>query len=116
LVGADHRDLPPWLRYAGREKLTSAMNATKWREVVEVMTSLTSGPPRFRIKDLQGAEPGQWDREWVYHPRPWETIEWLEIAVDSSQESEVVSALRLIGVPFSRESGNLRILGWLRPV
>lgn len=91
------------------------MNATKWREATEAMRHLPGGPPGFCIKDIRGPEPVRaiWDREWYYHPRPWETIEWLEICPDPRHD-EIVSTLRTIGVPFSIEEDRIRIWGWLR--
>lgn len=105
-----------WRRYAEREGLVSAMNATKWLEATEAMRHLDGGSPSFRIKDIQGPEPGPaaWDREWFYHPRPWETIEWLEIDRDPRHD-EIVAILKGFGVPISLEEGRIRIWGWLRP-
>jgi hypothetical protein len=104
------------MRYAEREQLVSAMNATKWRETSEAMRHLIGGPPCFRIKDIQGPEPEAetWDREWFYHPRPWETIEWLEIQTEP-RHNEIVRILKQIGVPISIEAARIRIWGWLRP-
>jgi hypothetical protein len=114
-MGANRRKKPAWLRYAEREGMTSAMNATKWREVAGAMRDMRGGPPRFRIKDIEGPEPSDnWDREWFYHPLPWETIEWLEISPDPGQEPDIVAALRSIGVLFTMAAGRLRIRGWLR--
>ncbi|MDG3004740.1 DUF6678 family protein [Paludisphaera mucosa] len=115
-MGERRREVEAWRRYAERERLVSAMNATKWREVVEAMRGLSGGPPGFRIKDIQGPEPAlaTWDREWIYHPRPWETIEWLEIHADPRREA-IVEALKRIGAPISLDEGRIRIWGWLRP-
>jgi hypothetical protein len=109
-----HPDL--WRRFAEREGLVSAMNATKWRETTEAMRNLSGGPPGFRIKDIRGPEPGleDWDREWYYHPRPWETIEWLEIRPDPRRD-EIVGILKGIGAAISLEGDRIRIWGWLRP-
>jgi hypothetical protein len=105
-----------WRRYIEREQLASTMNATKWRETTEAMRHLVGGPPGFRLKDIQGPGlwPDFWDREWYYHPRPWETIEWLKIQPDPRQY-EIMAILRAIGAPFSLEGGHIRIWGWLRP-
>ena len=115
-MGTDHREKPAWLRSAERQRLVSAMNASKWREATESMRHLEGGPPRFRVKDIDGPEPGPeaWDREWYYHPRPYETIEWLEIDPDGRME-QVMTALTSLGVPFVAEGGLIRIRGWLRP-
>ena len=104
-----------WRRLVEREQLVSAMNATKWRETVEAMIRFPGGPPGFRIKDLLGSEPqvDSWDHEWYYHPRPWETIEWLEIQPDA-RHSDIVAVLKAIGVPISIEDNRIRLWGWLR--
>lgn len=110
------REAMAWRRYVEREQLVSAINATKWREATDAMRHLAGGPPGFRIKDILGPDPSDraWDREWFYHPRPWETIEWLEIHPDPRQ-GEIMATLRRIGAPFSLEAGHIRIWGWLRP-
>ena len=41
-----------------------------WEEATEAMRHLPGGPPRFRIKDMDGAAASGWDREWYYHPPP----------------------------------------------
>jgi hypothetical protein len=113
-MGADHRTKPAWLRSAERQGLVSAMNATKWREVAEAMRHLPGGPPRYRIKDIETAGPGGWDREWYYHPLPYETIEWLDVDPDV-RAAEVQTALTAIVVPVVPVGQFLRITGWLRP-
>jgi len=113
-MSADHRRKPAWLRSAERQGLVSAMNATKWREVTEAMRHLAGGSPRFRIKDIDGVQPGGWEREWYYHPRPYETIEWLEIDPDTRRE-QVLAALAAVGVLIAVEEGLVRVLGWFRP-
>src|SRR5690242_13641229 len=113
-MGQERREPEPWRRYVEREGLVSAMNATKWREATEAMRHMVGGPPGFRIKDILGQEPGcvTWDREWYHHPRPWETIEWLEIQPDDRHDA-IVSTLKGIGAPLSIEEGRIRIWGWL---
>ncbi len=112
------RETQSRLRLVERERLVSAMNATKWLEVTEAMRQLPGGPPGFRLKDIHCTSfvwPGHsWDREWYYHPRPWEDIEWLEIEPDLRQE-EIAASLKRIGAPFSIEGGIVRVWGWLRP-
>ena len=102
------------LRYIEQNGLVSAMNATKWRETTEAMRQLPGGPPQFRRKDLRWPYPEAWEGEWFYHPRPWETIEWLEIRSEARTE-QIAGILRTIGTPFTVENGNIRITGWLRP-
>jgi hypothetical protein len=113
-MGADHGQKPAWLRSAERRGLVSAMNATKWREATEAMRHLPGGPPRFRVKDIDAAVPGDWDSEWYYHPRPYEVIEWVEIDPDRRPE-QVRAALAAVGVPVVVVGELVRVLGWLRP-
>ena len=113
-MGAEHRKKPAWLRSAERQGLVSVMNTTKWREVVEAMLSLPGGPPRFRIKDIDAASAIGWDREWYHHPRPYETIEWLEIDPEGRAD-EVLAALAAVDVTVHIDSGLVRIIGWRRP-
>jgi hypothetical protein len=118
-MGADHREKPAWFRSAERQGLVSAMNATKWREATEAMRHLPGGPPRFRMKDIDGTAAfgwaDGWDREWYYHPRPYETIEWLEIDPEG-RTAQILAALTAVSVPARLEGGLVRIVGWLRPV
>src|SRR2546422_177399 len=99
-MAANHRHKPKWFRSAERQELVSSMNATKWQEATEAMRLLPGGPPRFRVKDIHGPVPSEtaWDREWFYHPRPHETIEWLEIDPDS-RAAELLAVLGKLGVP-----------------
>jgi Family of unknown function (DUF6678) len=90
------------------------MNATKWREATEAIRHLSGRPPRFRIKDIDGAAVSGWDREWYYHLRPHETIECLEIDPDA-RLADVLAALASVGEPAAVEGGLVRIRGWLRP-
>lgn len=115
-MGRERGESESWRRYVERERLVSAMNATKWREATEAMSVMVGGPPGFRIKDIRGPEPGAdaWDREWTYHPRPWETIEWLEIRPDPRHD-QIVGLLKGVGAPISLEGGRIRVWGWLRP-
>jgi len=90
------------------------MNATKWREAAETMRQLPGGPPRFRMKDIDAEYITEWDREWYYHPRPFETLEWLEIDPDSRGE-QVLSALLAVGIRPEKTGELIRIVGWIRP-
>src|SRR5438128_1332110 len=95
-----HRKPEAWRRLVEREGLVSAMNATKWRETTEAMRLFPGGAPGFRIKDLGAEHVSAWDCEWYYHPHPWETIEWMEIAPDPRRD-EIIATLRHIGAPIS---------------
>ena len=113
-MGAGHRQKPGWLRSAERQGLVSALNASKWREVCEAMQHLPGGPPRYRVKGIDSTGPSDWDREWFYHPRPYELNEWVEIDPDSRGE-QVRAALAAAGVPVVSVGEFVRVVGWLRP-
>jgi hypothetical protein len=113
-VGAGHRQNPAWLRSVERQGLVSALNATKWREVCEAMRHLPGGPPQYRVQGIDADGPGDWDREWFYHPRPYELNAWVEIDPDTRAE-QVRAALAAVGVPVVAVGALLRVVGWLRP-
>jgi hypothetical protein len=115
------RDAPEDLRrkvrrLMERNGLCSVMNDTKWREVCLGMYALEPRP-RFRTRDLL-SPPGYvsaWDREWYYHPRPYLTIEWMEVEpVEGANVGPVVDVLRRVGAPFERTDGGVRVYGYTR--
>ena len=94
--------------------LASVLNDTKWRELCDAMRSFAGFLPRFRIKDLLGMQPSEWDGEWYYHPYPYFSIEWLQI--DSMGHlGEVTQALIDHNIPFSRDGEYLRVWGYTLP-
>ena len=56
-MGANRRKKPAWLRYAEREGMTSAMNATKWRDDLLQFHHLGKRSKRTRHVEEAGAEP-----------------------------------------------------------
>jgi hypothetical protein len=64
------------------------MNDTKWREICEAFRHWPK-PPRFRIRDLLAPANfvSDWDGEWYYHPKPYVTIEWLEVELPEDKET-----------------------------
>ncbi len=112
-MGAGHRPKPAWLRSAERQGLVSAMNATKWREATEAMRVLSGGPPRFRIKDIDAAGPGGWDREWFHHVGPdYCSIEWLEIDPRDCDRESIRMILSEIGAPYEEAGQFFRVIGY----
>jgi hypothetical protein len=91
------------------------MNDTKWDEVRVAMYALDDYSPRWRTRDIESGHVSQWDREWYYHFRNggYEFIEWLEIAIDSPEQRELVrDCLRRIGVPGVEDVDGFRVLGY----
>ena len=115
-MGAGHRVKPDWLLSAERQGLVSAMNATKWREVATAMHALPGGSPSWVAKDIDREGPSGRDRDWVYHLRPFETVEWVDIPCgEGSRANEVLAALSAVGVRGVRTADGVRVYGWLRP-
>lgn len=114
-----------------REQLVSVMNDTKWCEAIAVLQELEGIAIAFRVKTVRGAAPSTsaWEHSFPWHlPRPWETIEWVDInpivryrrgqlladeEVDFTEQ--IVQALRSVYVPFSYEETAIRIWGYVRP-
>lgn len=90
------------------------MSNTKWNELRFAMLELDSLRPRWRTKDINGAIC-HWDGDWFYHLKcgGYETIEWLEIEILSTQQdNEVLAALRKIHLPGKRVENGFRIYGF----
>jgi hypothetical protein len=99
---------------AGGE-LIPVMNNTKWRELIAELRAGSEFNPKFRAKDVFGADGyiSQWDGELHYHIHPVQTIEWLELR--SSSSNWLFSFLTKHSIPFSLEGGIPRIWGYTRP-
>src|SRR5688572_6119486 len=99
---------------ATRRGLASYMNDTKWREVCEGFRHWPQ-PPRFRVHDLL-ADDGyvsEWDREWYYHPRPYVSIQWLEVELRPEQLLPALDLCKGVGAAaVERTDAGLRIWGW----
>lgn len=114
-MGAAHRVKPDWLLSAERQGLVSAMNATKWREVAAAMHALPGGPPTWVAKDIDRDGQSGRDRDWVYHLRPYETLEWVDVFCNESEAVKVLAALAPVGVRAVPTASGVRLYGWLRP-
>ncbi len=117
-------------RYIIREGLSSLMNDTKWREVMDIVQEVMGNNIRFRIKDVRGTEQeaDHWTGSFPYHvPQPYKTIEWFEIATIVEQRignpsvatvqdltESLVHALRTKHIPFYPQEGTIRIPGYIR--
>ena len=113
----------------------SRMNATKWREMIEVLSDL---PLFYRFLWVHVPGVSEWGNVWIpytgstyfdTHMGPFRTfaIEWLEIdhiteitrgllldpeRVDHSAEIE--SRLKAINVPYEWVEDNIRVIGYVR--
>jgi hypothetical protein len=94
--------------------LVSYMNDTKWREVCYGFRNWTPAP-RFRVHDLLAADGyvSEWDREWYYHPRPYVSIQWLEVELSPEQIPLALALCKGVGAPVERTSVGIRIWGWV---
>lgn len=91
------------------------MNDTKWDELRLAMYDLGELSPRWRTRDVESGDECPWDGEWFYHFRcgGYETIEWVEIRIDSpDQEQAVLSALKAIHVPGRRSEAGFKVYGY----
>ena len=93
------------------------MNDTKWREVCELFRHWSTPPPPFRFHDLLAHEGyvSRWDREWYYHPRPYVSIQWLEVEMPSDSVPAALAQCKEIGVAVEAREVGLRIWGWVGP-
>src|SRR5947207_6006977 len=80
-------------RYVEREGLTSVMNNTKWRRMLEAIDSLPFSVT-FRFKDVRSAEqegnPTDWDADRAHNFGGFlfmTSVEWLEVKPSCSESS-----------------------------
>ena len=118
-------------RYIEREQLCSTMNATKWREAIQVLLDIPNFTVRYRAKAVRedAPPPDQWEGFFSHlHLGGSVDIEWLEIDpiqrihrgallddLEIDRTAEVVQALHSVPVPFTLESNAIRIWGYTRP-
>jgi hypothetical protein len=91
------------------------MNSTKWQEIRLAMYGLGALAPSWRTLDVENGHLSRWDREWYYHFRVggYQTIEWVEIAVDyEAQRVAVLAALAEIHVPGQATERGFKIFGY----
>lgn len=97
-------------------RLIPILNNTKWRELISEMREAPSGlNPQFRGRSIF-APPGfvtRWDGDWYHHINPVGDIEWLEVRAGTDEW--LLSVLGRRSIPFSIESGTIRIWGYVRP-
>ena len=115
--------------YLERHGLVSAMNDTKWREVIVCLQGVSGFHVEFRVRCVRDPDVAPHrERSFPWHVPTFQHIEWLEIdpivrsqsgAVDRGRGEDftdrLVSALKAIPVPISFEDGYLRIWGYYRP-
>jgi hypothetical protein len=117
-------------------ELRPVMNDTKWRELIGSMRLLQDRGwlIQHHAKDVRGPWPSPrgWDGEWYYHLLAWKDLEWVDIKCDhregqaykapialSDEEqkaiyAEIRAALNEHAIPFSIESGLVRVWGYTR--
>lgn len=91
------------------------MNNTKWEELRLAMHGLGDLRPQWRLRSLGSGSLSPWDGDWYYHFRlgDYNTIEWLEIKITSSdQDAAVLTALKFIHVPGHRTDQGFRVYGY----
>lgn len=107
------RRLVPEPDRSGVLAVVPVMNDTKWNELRLAKHGLAERRPAWRTTDISGYIC-PWNGEWFYHflDGGYESIEWLEIRVDSpEQDSVVLAALQEIHVPGQRIEQGFRVYG-----
>lgn len=97
-------------------ELIPVLNDTKWAELRAEMLAAPDGQaPRFRARSVFAPAGWQtsWDGEFYYHLHPVIDIEWIELKAASEDWLRV--ALKRHSIPFSVESGVVRVWGYTRP-
>jgi len=115
--------------YIERHQLVSAMNNTKWREVVAMLQSMPGFHVEFRVRCVQDLldAPVHRERSLPWHVPAYKAIEWLDIdpviswpsgALDCGRGRDfteaVLTALKAIPVAVSLADGYSRIWGYYR--
>jgi hypothetical protein len=96
------------------EGLTSYMNNTKWRGVFAMFGSWSDPPPRFRVFDrLAGPEPSEWMRQWQGYPRPFVSLQWIEVELPSTDVPRALAQCRARNVPADATEYGVQIYGWM---
>jgi hypothetical protein len=110
--------------YIERHQLVSAMNDTRWREAISCLQRIDGFSLVFRVRCVRDpiAAPLHRDRSFPWHMPPFQSIEWLDVdpRVDHTIPPQdftdpILSVLKALPVPVSREDGYLRIWGYYRP-
>lgn len=96
-------------------EVVPVMNDTKWDEVRAAMLSIDPRP-MWRSRDRDKGFVSEWDGGWYYHFRigGYETLEWVEIRPnDDGHASQIVAALRRIGVPGLVTDRSITVFGYV---
>ncbi|WP_211231730.1 DUF6678 family protein [Ottowia thiooxydans] len=97
-------------------QLIPVLNRTKWAELrTEMLGASAEQSPRFRVRGVFSPEGfrADWEGEFYYHLHPVDVIEWIELKAASDEWLR--TALRRHSIPFSIESGVVRVWGYTRP-
>lgn len=104
-------------RLASERGLASYMSDTRWRGVFSEFRHASDPAPRFRVFDLLAPPPhvSAWCRQWAHYPRPWISMQWLEVELPNEEAVRAVASLRERGMPAEATESGLRIWGWIGP-
>jgi hypothetical protein len=95
--------------------LIPVMNNTKWDELRLAMYDIQPAPS-WRTKCWENGFISHWDGEWYYHFRDggYETVEWVEIRVESKDHKDtVLAALAKVHVPTEEIENGFRVYGYI---
>ena len=119
-------------RYIAHERLSSVMNEAKWREAMSAVQEVMgheAGFLRFRVKCVRDSKPYWGDCEGIFPhfiPRPYKTIEWLDInpvagacSEEGGHESHdfteaLIEAFQAKSIPLHHNGTMLRLQGYTR--
>lgn len=94
----------------------SVMNNSKWEALRLEMYELKVSSPRWRTKDLDTGYISPWDGDWFYHFKDsgYNSIEWVELKIDSNAQYEkVLALLKQIHLPGSKSEHGFKIYGYV---
>jgi len=124
------KDLDRLHRRINERGLASFMNDTKWKSAIMALQSISGYQVKFRTRLVTDSNdpPNHWEGGFPWHVPIFEFIEWLELDSivrtkrgnlladhEENFEPAIARALVQARIPFSLESGTVRIWGYVQP-
>ena len=96
------------------EGLTSYVNNRSWRVVFATFQNWPNRPPRFRVLDrLASPDPSEWSRQWMKYPRPFVSLQWIEVELPPSDALRAIKEFRARKYLIEPVEVGVRIWGWI---
>jgi len=101
--------------YIEREQLFCVLNDTKWSKLLNCLEPYKDYLD-FQRKDLDDLSPidNKWNDDIYEIFGLSQKIEWLNIHVFKTHESDVLNSLREANIPLSKHGENYRVWGYVR--